>query len=161
MMDILDIEKTCFFTGHRIIPNAEYSDIADTVKKLCIKLIEEKDVSNFITGGALGFDTLAARIVLDLKNVYPHIKLHIYLPCTNQHEKWCKYDRKMWEALREAADSVYYVTNDVYTTGCMQLRNHAMVKDARYCIGYCKRRTSGTYSTIKYAKEHDRKIILI
>lgn len=160
-MNTLNKTNTCFFTGHRIIANESRPALRDRVKKLCIELIKHHNVTDFITGGALGFDTLAALVVLDLKNEYPYIKLHVYYPCTNQSEKWKVYDKKIWESIKLMADDYKYISDMPYVTGCMQLRNKAMVNDSEYCIAYCTRNFGGTYSTVKYAKEKDRKITVI
>ncbi len=160
-MDTTNILNTCFFTGHRFIPRESRSDLRYKVKELCIKLITDKNVTHFITGGALGFDTLAALTIIELKEEYPQIKLHLYLPCTNQTEKWKAYDRKIWDSIKALADDYIYVTNSEYITGCMQLRNKAMVDSSAYGIAYCTRNFGGTASTIKYAKEKNRNIIVI
>ena len=67
----IDINKTCFFTGHRKIPR----DISDTIELQLNDTISTKykeGIRNFISGGALGFDTIAANFVLRLqKNSFP------------------------------------------------------------------------------------------
>ena len=35
-------------------------------------------------GGALGFDTLVAKLIINLKIKYPYIKLVLILPCIEQ-----------------------------------------------------------------------------
>lgn len=156
-----NIKKSCFFTGHRFIPKNDIDTITDKVNKACIDLISNYGVTDFICGGALGFDTLAAKTVLDLKSSYPQIRLHIYLPCLDQASRWNKYDAEVWDMIRNMADEVVYTAKMKYFNGCMQIRNHAMAKDAYYCIAYCTRNRGGTYSTIKYAKELDRDINII
>lgn len=160
-MDTINISNTCFFTGHRFIPGDSRAELRNKVKKLCIELITDKNVTHFITGGALGFDTLAALTIIELKEKYPEIKLHLYLPCTNQPEKWNAYDRKIWDSIKALADDYIYVTNSEYIAGCMQLRNKAMVDSSAYGIAYCTRNFGGTASTIKYAKEKNRNITVI
>lgn len=46
----------------------------------------------FGEGGALGFDTVAALTVLELKSVYPDIKLILVLPCKKQTRGWSETD---------------------------------------------------------------------
>ena len=160
-MNTLNIENTCFFTGHRIIPNDSRPALRNRIKNACIDLIKNNNVTDFITGGALGFDTIAALVVLELKKEYPNIKLYLYFPCTNQSVKWTAYDKKMWESIKLMADDYKYISDMPYVAGCMQLRNKAMVDDAQYCVAYCTRNFGGTFSTIKYAKEKDRTITII
>lgn len=73
-------EKTCCFTGHRLLPKAEIPIIKTELKKAIIELIND-GVVYFGTGGALGFDTIAAQTILNLKVDYPQIKLILVLPC--------------------------------------------------------------------------------
>lgn len=156
-----DYTKACFFTGHRIIPYEQADKIRFTTRKFCIDLIENHGVTDFIAGGALGFDTLAEGVVLDLKRVYPQIKLHLYLPCRNQFARWNKKDIEMWKRILNEADDYRYITDSNYVTGCMQLRNREMVRDAYYGIAYYTHGRSGTASTIKYAINNERKIKII
>ena len=156
-----DYKKACFFTGHRIIPNAQADIIRTTTRRFCIDLIENHGVTDFIAGGALGFDMLAEKVVLDLKRVYPELKLHLYLPCRDQFAKWNKKDIEMWQHILNEADDYRYITDGDYVTGCMQLRNREMIRDAYYGIAYYTRKRSGTASTIKDAINKERKIKII
>lgn len=157
----IEYKTTCFFTGHRVISISDLKRIPEKVKEMCIKLITEFNVTDFITGGALGFDTIAAVEILKLKIQYPHIRLHLYLPCTNQTEKWKDRDIELYNKIKEKADEVKYIYNNTYISGCMQMRNRAMVNDAFYGIAYCKNTTSGTYNTVKYARTKNRNVIVI
>ena len=67
-------KQTCCFTGHRKIPPEQYERIAQRLKAEITALIH-RGVVYFEAGGALGFDTMAARAVLELKKDYPLIKL--------------------------------------------------------------------------------------
>ena len=72
--------QTCCFTGHRNIPVELRSPISEILKTTIISCIEQGYLY-FGAGGALGFDTLVAQTVLDLKCLYPSIKLILVLPC--------------------------------------------------------------------------------
>lgn len=160
-MSTFSKDNTCFFTGHRAIPQNSKEYIYNNTKKACIELITNHNVSHFINGGALGFDTIAALVIIELKKYYSHIKLHMYYPCTNQAERWKSYDKKIWDSIKLLADDYKYISDMPYVSGCMQVRNKAMVNDAQYCIAYCTRNFGGTISTINYAKEKNRDIIFI
>ena len=60
----------------------------------------EQGYRYFGTGGALGFDTLAAQTVLELKNKYPEIKLILVLPCENQTQGWERADIEEYERIQ-------------------------------------------------------------
>ena len=65
---------TCCFTGHRRIPPEAVAPLRERLEAEIESLIRQ-GVRYFGAGGALGFDTLAAEAVLDLKAVYPFIRL--------------------------------------------------------------------------------------
>ena len=48
-------------------------------------------------GGALGFDTLAAQTVLEMKKEYPQLRLILVLPCENQTRGWHSEDIAVYE----------------------------------------------------------------
>lgn len=153
-------QTTCFFTGHRYISKEKKEELNQKIPQLCIDLIENKGVTDFICGGALGFDTLAEIIILTLKKIYPSVRLHLYLPCTNQTERWNENDKKIWQNILSLADSHTFITNAVYCTGCMQKRNRQMVRDADYGIAYCNREKSGSAKTLQYARELNKTLFV-
>ena len=71
-------EITCCFTGHRDVPAAVLPFLKDRLKSELLLLIE-KGYKNFVAGGAIGFDTIAAESVLALREEYSDIKLHLVL----------------------------------------------------------------------------------
>ncbi|MBQ3425572.1 MAG: DUF1273 family protein [Clostridia bacterium] len=153
--------KSCFFTGHRIIPAAHRELLINQTRDAALWLIENRDITDFIAGGALGYDTLAEMLILRLRGQYPQIKLHLYLPCHNQTAKWNKADKALWQRIITNADSIRYITEGNYITGCMQLRNKAMVNDAQYGIVYLTHRRSGTYNTVELARSQGRVLALL
>lgn len=150
----MEKEFTCFFTGHRRLPKNKQEQIKELLKITIKNLIEDKGVECFIAGGALGFDTLAAQTVIELKEEYPFIKLYLYLPCNDQSRLWTAEDKYMWRLIMTKADGYKYVTDGPYVDGCMQKRNYKMADDALYGIAYCALARSGTGATVNYAEEH-------
>lgn len=143
-------EQTCFFTGHRQIPDAETRQIYEKTYLLCESLAEKLNIRTFICGGALGFDTLAARAVLALRKQRGDVRLHLMLPCKAQAAKWTAADRAVYEEILRSADAVEYVS-EVYTPYCMHARNRAMV-DASVCgVVFLRKNSGGTVYTVKYA----------
>lgn len=144
-------EKTCSFTGHRKIPPEDFDEISRRLENTIILLIE-KGYMYFTSGGALGFDTLAAQTVLKLKKSYPHIRLILMLPCENQTAHWDKKDKIIYEDIKSQADNVLY-TSKKYFKGCMHKRNRCLVNNSGSCICYLTKETGGTSYTVNYAKE--------
>ena len=143
-------EKTACFTGHRKIPPEEYSRVSYLLEKEIIKSVED-GYRFFGTGGALGFDTLAAQTVLKLKSIYPQIRLILVLPCRNQTRGWKDEDVTEYEKIKSLADKVVYVS-EKYCQGCMQKRNRHLVDNSSLCICYKTKQTGGTAYTVGYAR---------
>ena len=152
-------EITACFTGHRKIPS---NDIPKIKKELIKTLSEciENGYRYFGAGGALGFDTIAALAVLELKQQYPQIKLILVLPCLEQTKGWNDTDIEKYEWIKSKADKVVY-TSDNYFRGCMQKRNRHLVDNSSLCICYLTENTGGTFYTVQYAKKNTLKIINI
>ena len=87
--------KNCSFSGHRKIPAYEKEALQKQLEIVVRKLID-KGVRNFYTGGALGFDTMAAECILKLKNEYSSIKLTVLVPCPEQPDNWGYSDQKLY-----------------------------------------------------------------
>lgn len=60
----------------------------------------------FGVGGALGFDTLAAKVLLELREIYQHIKLILVLPCIEQTKDWTKADIAVYEDIKNDAINI-------------------------------------------------------
>ena len=151
--------RACFFTGHRRLPAARVDEIKNLIWDEAERLINDYDVRYFISGGALGFDTIAAETVAELRELYPHIRLVLYLPCYDQSKRWDKKSRMRYDDMLDAADDILYVTESGYVDGCMQKRNMRMIEDAFFCIAFCILNSSGTGATIRTAADFGDKVI--
>lgn len=144
-------EHTVCFTRHRKILPKQKATIARRLKNEIIKLVE-KNYRYFGAGGALGFDTLAAQTVLELKTEHPDVKLILVLPCLSQTRGWSARDIEIYEEIKSKADQVVY-TSQEYTRGCIHKRNRHLVDNSSVCICYLTESTGGTAYTVNYAKE--------
>ena len=154
----MEKEYTCFFSGHRVLPSAKKETIKKLLTEAIINLIENKGVTDFIAGGALGFDTMAAEAVYALRESYPYIKLHMYYPCYNQFSRWSYNDKYKWRILDSKCDSRLFVVEGEYTADCMQRRNRRMVDDSYYGICFCMKDNTGTGTTMRYALQAGRNV---
>ena len=157
----MEREFTCFFTGHRIIAKSKIAAIEERIEREAQILINDKGVTDFIAGGALGFDTIAARVIIRMREKYDYIKLHLYLPCYGHMKGWNSKDQYAAHMIMAYADSKMYVLEDNYVTGCMQLRNRRMAEDAGYCIAYMNNPRSGTANAVSYARDTGVEVINI
>ena len=115
--------------------------------------------SRFIAGGALGFDTLAAKAVLEAREKYPEITLHLALPCPEQTKMWKPDQIRIYEEILERADSHEYVCEH-YTRFCMAARNRRMVDCSSAVIAYYDGSgKGGTAMTVGFAEKKGLRII--
>jgi len=149
--------KTCSFTGHRIIDSSSSSKVMSGLLNTCEDLIT-KGFDTFISGGARGFDLLAAEAILTLKKTHPHIRLVMALPCKNQTQGWGKADKERYENILTLCNQIEYISEN-YFEGCMQIRNRFMINNSSICVAYLKNARGGTYSTVLYAKEQGIQVI--
>lgn len=154
----MDKNRTCFFTGHRDIP--EYVQHLINTKLLeTIDGLYDKGYVNFICGGAVGFDTMAAKAVLERKKELD-IRLVLYLPCKDQDKKFSPKQKAEYQAILESADEVL-VMYEHYVRGCMHARNRKMADDSSKCVAFCTEKTGGTAYTVNYADKKGIEIIMI
>lgn len=151
--------KTCCFTGHRFIAKSEYPIIYYKLKRVIERLID-KGVIYFYAGGALGFDTIAAEIILYLKTQYPQIKLIMVYPCRDQTVLWMQKDIEKYIKIKSRCDEYVYIS-EKYTNECMRERNRYLVDKSSYCIYYLENKNSGTSYTVNYALKKGLTVINI
>lgn len=143
---------TCFFTGHRDIPRARY----DGIYRQTCALIEElyaRGYRRFICGGAVGFDTLAARAVIALREKNTDIRLWLCLPCRDQAKYFSGKQKEEYEFIKSNCDR-YEILYEHYVRGCMHARNRRMVDSSSAGIAFCESERGGTAYTVNYAISH-------
>lgn len=160
--------KTCTFTGHR--PQNLPFGFRETDKRCIalkkklreqmIQLIENQDVTHFISGMAMGVDLFAAEIILELKARYPGITLESALPCETQAVWWTEAFRDRYFDILSKCDKET-VLQGHYTRDCMHKRNRYMVDQADYLIAVWDGRPSGTGWTAQYAQRQGKPVIVI
>lgn len=142
---------SCCFTGHRIIASVDKPAVIRDLRTM-LRNLAASGMQEFICGGALGFDTLAAEEVLSLKKEFPDISLFLVLPCRDQSARWTAKQKETFQSILERADKVECLFEH-YVSGCMHMRNRFMVDHADLCIAYYKGKPGGTAYTVQYAKE--------
>ena len=150
--------KTVCFTGHRQIPEEDLPRLGELLRQA----VEEQIAAGatvFRTGGALGFDTLAALTVLALRRIHPHIRLELFLPCPTQTRGWSEPDRQLYTQILEQADAYHY-TSTGYFAGVLQMRNRALVEGSDVCIAYLRHHDGGgTAYTAQLALKQELELI--
>lgn len=152
-------EQTCCFTGHRRISFRERVEITNKLRTV-IGCLYQRGIRYYGAGGAIGFDTLASKAVLAMKEECLGIKLILVLPCLAQTKGWNRRDIEEYEYIKSRADKVVYTSRE-YTAGCMYKRNRHLVDNSGVCVCYMNRSSGGTAYTVRYAREQGLEIINI
>lgn len=166
------IMKACF-TGHRNIHGVYINDLVNVppawriIKERTIEMIrfmyEYKDTTVFISGGALGYDQLAAQCVIHCRDVLGlKITLEMALPFPEFFSRWQQSSRLMLSTLVGWSDSTYLVNVEIgkpdprpggkgAVARALQDRNEYMVNKADRVIGmYIPGKVGGTLNCIEY-----------
>ena len=156
------MNKSVCFTGHRTIAE-DKEKLSARLYALLERLVTEQKITDFYTGGAVGWDALAALTVLKLRENYTEVKLHLVLPCPfeEQSTKWNEAQKTEYLHIFGLADSAEQVS-DRYYNGCMKARNARLVELASdYCICYWnpKHYRSGTGQTVRMAQKKGIEVI--
>lgn len=117
------------------------------LKQEAEKLINQ-GADTFYPGGYGQFDGLAAGVLTELKEKYPHIKRILVIPYLNRDYYMKNYD-----------ESLYPPLENVPYKFCISKRNEWMVKNSDILMCYIKFTFGGAYKTYKYAKNHKKTTI--
>ena len=143
--------KSCAFTGHRNIKPEHRAELPGLISR-AIKYAYDKGCRRFIAGGALGFDTEAAREVIKFRISHPDVSLVLFLPCLDQDAGWSERQRSLYEHIISSADEIRFVSEH-YDKSCMRRRNQAMAEECDIMICYVGHERSGASQTLRIATE--------
>lgn len=144
--------KICIFTGHRDVSCD--SDALERALLRQIAALAADGYTDFISGGAMGFDLLAAEAVLALRPAIPSLRLLMVLPCRGQERAYSAADKLRYRTVLDCADLVRY-TAETYYKGCMLARDRVMAEAADFCLCYLTRSTGGTAYTVRQCALRD------
>jgi len=160
--------KSCCFTGYR---PSKFSFPLDRNCRDYIKFenklvdavfsLPKEDCYTFYTGGAMGFDIIAAEIVLMLKSstkLNGSIELICAVPFIEQSAAYDNEWKSRYENILSNADEVILIS-DKYYPGCYQKRNEFMVDNSDFVITWYDGHSGGTRNTVRYATKKGKKII--
>ena len=160
--------ECCAFTGSRPqkLPwgfNENDDRCIDMKRRLRLEILKaiEQGKKTFICGMALGFDTICAETVLELKKQYPFIKLGGALPCKNQDALWKDRDKERYRKLLEHLDFQRCIYDFYIGKECMMERNRYMVDSCSLLIALYGSGKGGTKATLDYAKTKSIEIVVI
>ena len=148
--------KKCSFTGHRVIPDEHYARLDDVLLR-AIEFVYSEGCREFYTGGALGFDTMAAKKLIAYRMTHNDVRLIVAVPCENQAEKWSSGAKEVYDFILANADEIVYCSEQ-YTKSCMRKRNEYLADVCDILIAYSGRTTSGSAQTVRMAESKGKTV---
>ena len=161
-------KSTCCFTGHRpqSLPwkfNEQDERCLKMKEQLRIEIVKaiESGYTTFISGGGGGFDIICAEMVLELKKIYPQIKIIGAIPCKTQDKLWKEKDKQRYKSILEKLDGIRCIYDDYIGPECMLERNRFMINNSSLVIALFNGTNGGTKKTLDYANEQKKKVIIL
>lgn len=156
------MNRSVCFTGHRTIAE-DKEKLSARLYALLERLVTEQKITDFYTGGAVGWDALAALTVLKLREKYPKVKLHLVLPCPfeEQSTKWNEAQKEEHKHIASLADTKEF-TSEHFGKTAMKIRNARLVElatDCCICYWNPKDFRSGTGQTVRMAQKKGIEVI--
>lgn len=161
--------NACCFSGHRPdkLP-CGYNLQSPAALPLKTALKREIDravadgIDTFLCGMAQGVDTLAAEIILHMRDSGAPVRLVAALPCPHQDARWPASQRAAYrQLLARIPAELQFTICDSYTPYCMNGRNLWMVERASRLIAVFDGSAGGTANTVRHAQEARIDIIRI
>ena len=150
-------QKTCCFTGHRAIPEKDLPGILKRTEQAVRRLIEQ-GVIFFGVGGAIGYDTEAAKLLFRLRATdYSQIKVLLVYHFEGFRSRWSDEQRVAYARLLPQYDKAVCVAQRASREAYLSRDRH-LVDGSAYCIAYCTRDSGGTAYTLRYAQRQGLKI---
>ncbi len=149
-----DRVRVVCFTGHRDIPKEVAPVLSEMLAEMLANLYE-RGARIFKAGGAVGFDTMAAQAVIDLKKQTGdrEIELHLCLAGKNQASSFSRFDEIIFNMILSLADKVTYEGGKT-SSGNYLARDRRLVDESDVCVAYCTKQSGGSYYTSTYALIH-------
>ena len=150
-------QRTCCFTGHRAIPEKDRPGILERTEQAVRRLIEQ-GVVFFGVGGAIGYDTEAAKLLFRLRATdYPQIKVILVYPFEAFTSRWSDEQQAEYARLLKQYDKTVCVAQRANREAYLERDRH-LADGSAYCIAYCTRNRGGTAYTLRYARQEGLKI---
>ena len=134
--------KSCFFIGHR----EATSELLPILKRTVAEHISEYGVTEFVVGDYGGFDHVAARAVISLKQQFPQITLSLLIP---------------YHPVERPIETPPGFDNTYYPPGMEKVprklaivrANRYMVENVDYLIAYAWHPASNARNLVEYAEK--------
>ena len=143
--------KTCCFTGHRRLPEHQLALLRQRLRDAVLSLYAA-GVTHYRVGGAVGFDTLAAEVLAELREQHPDLDISLYVPFPGYTDGWSEEELADYENLLPLFQHVVMVCDrrPKSPSYAFLKRNRKMVDGSVYVIAFCGRKSGGSAYTLRY-----------
>ncbi len=149
-------EITCCFTGHRCLPSGVILPLRSAVKD-AIRHLLLQGVVYYGVGGAIGFDTLAAEALFELREEFPQLRVILVYPFAGFFSWWSIAEQERYQTLLPLYDKTVCISSTPSREAYLA-RNRHLVDHSACCVAYCRHSYGGTAYTLRYAQERNCKI---
>ena len=152
--------KSIAFKGHRIIPLVRQKEVRKRLTA-AVTFAYKSGMTRFYCGMALGFDLMAAEVVLSLKEQFLDIRLIAVVPFSGQSDRWDSSEQERYHRIIAKTDMVVVLSGN-YFRGCLLRRNDYMLSHSCGVIAYYDGKPQGgTFYTVRKAERMKMEVVNI
>ena len=140
--------KSCAFFGHS---KGGYRGVEEKLREVIKVLIEQEGVFQFYLGARGAFDVLCVRILNELKQEFPIIKITkvlSYIPKVNEDSMLACFD-----------DSIYLLERNVPPKYAIIETNLLLVKKVDFIVSGVRYTFGGAVKAVEYARKKGKIVI--
>lgn len=143
----------CCGFGHRVL----LMDIEKPLRETMERLVAERGVRVFYTGGMGEFDELFARTVRSMKREYPSLRLVLVMPYLTER---LNLDKAFYEVFYDEI-LIPAELEGIHPKAAIGLRNRWMVDRSDIVIAALHRDFGGAAEAVRYAEKVGKKVVRI
>lgn len=153
------MQRVVSFTGHRPHKLGDPALLRSNLQRVLGIILKENPDTQFIVGGAPGFDTIALEVLLTmtaLENIVVAVPFIGFEKYAGKDEAWNERARKLNQesGVRQLSVGGNWGT---FAEKCNR-RNEFLVNNATEMVAYCDGSPSGTRNTVNMAKYKNMKV---
>ena len=141
----------CCGFGHRVM----LMDVEKPLREVLERLVEERGVSLFYTGGMGEFDELFTRTVRSMKREYPSLRLVLVAPYLTER---LNMNKMFYESLYDEI-LIPAELDGVHPKAAIGQRNRWMVDHSDIVVAALHRDFGGATAAVRYAKNRGKVVI--
>ena len=146
-------ERICCGFGHRVL----LMDVEKPLREVLERLVAERGVRVFYTGGMGEFDELFARTVRSMKRDCPSLRLVLVMPYLTER---LNLDKSFFEAQYDEI-LIPAELEGVHPKAAIGLRNRWMVDRSDIVIAALHRDFGGAAEAVRHAEKRGKKVVRI